>query len=468
MQTMETMFYPRAVAIVGASARETQFTHGVVKGLREAGFPGPVYPVNPRLDQLLGYKVYPSVADIPGPVDLVMVGVPLASVMGVVHQCGQKKVPAMIVFTAGYAEVGGDGIAYEKELLDTAHGYGMRIMGPNCFGLACSESKLTFRAGVPTLPGRGGLIAQSGSMAWSLALLAAERGVYFGKTASIGNASDLEAADFLTYMGRDDRIDFIAIYLEGLHDGRRFLSALRDACRLKPVALWKSGRTKAGSKAAASHTAALAGEADVFRGVARQTGAIWCSDLDDMLEVIPGMRHVGVPAGLRVAVVSAPGGAGVVTADACEDHGLRFAEFQPETVERLRAFLPEFASPRNPVDLTGAIFGDMTLYPRALDAVMDDPGVDLVFVMGPSEIDPELFGRTMADGVSRGRWPKPVVVPWIASEAAFKAGAGILREAGIACYPNPARAAWTVARMAEYGTFRQRRGLPQWGGGRIG
>lgn len=464
---METMFYPRAVAIVGASARETQFTHGVVKGLREAQFPGQVYPVNPRLDELLGYKAYSSVEDIPGPVDLVMVGVPLAAVLGVVHQCGRKNVPAMIIFTSGYAEVGGEGINHERELLDTARGYGMRIMGPNCFGLACSESRLTFRAGVPVRPGRGGLIAQSGSMAWSLALLAAERGVYFGKTASIGNASDLEAADFLAYMGQDDRIDFICLYLEGLHDGRRFLGALRDACRNKPVALWKSGRTSAGSRAAASHTAALAGETEVFRGVARQTGAIWCADLDDMLEMIPGMRHVGIPAGLRVAVVSAPGGAGVVTADACEDHGLHFAEFTGETVERLRSFLPEFASPRNPVDLTGAIFGDMTLYPRALDVVMDDPGVDLVFVLGPSEIDPELFGRTMAEGVSRGRWSKPVVVPWIASGAAFEAGARLLRESGIACYPNPARAAWTVAQLSKYGQFRARRGLPPWGGGRI-
>lgn len=461
------MFHPRAVAIVGASARETQFTHGVVKGLREACFPGPVYPVNPKLDELLGYRVYPSVADIPGPVDLAMVGVPSAAVMSVVHQCGRKNVPAMVVFTAGYAEVGGEGVMLERELLDTARGYGMRIMGPNCFGLACSESRLTFRAGVPVEPGRGGLIAQSGSMAWSLALLAAERGVYFGKVASIGNASDLEAADFLAYMGQDERIDFISLYLEGLHDGRRFLDALRDACRRKPVALWKAGRTKAGSEAAASHTAALAGEADVFRGVARQAGAIWCADLADMLDMIPGMRHAGVPQGLRVAVVSAPGGAGVVTADACEDHGLPFARFAPETEERLRAFLPQFASPRNPVDLTGAIFGDMSLYPRALDVVMEDPGVDLVFVLGPSEIDPGLFGRTMAEGVSRGRWPKPVVVPWIASGSAFEAGAALLRQAGIACYPDPARAAWTVAQLSAYGRFRARRGLPPWGGVRV-
>jgi len=305
-------------------------------------------------------------------------------------------------------------------------------------------------------------------MAWSFALLGAERGVHFGKTASIGNASDLEAADFLTYMGQDDRIDFICLYLEGLQDGRRFLDALRDACRRKPVALWKAGRTEAGSKAAASHTAALAGDTNVFRGVARQTGAIWCADLADMLDMIPGMGHAGVPQGLRVGVVSAPGGAGVVTADACEDYGLRFAQFTPETEARLRAFLPEFASPRNPVDLTGAIFGDMTLYPRALDVVMEDPGVDLVFVLGPSEIDPELFGRTMADGVSRGRWSKPLVVPWIASDKAFEAGAALLRQAGIACYSDPARAAWTVAQLSGYGQFRARRGLDPWGGVRVG
>jgi acetyltransferase len=461
-QTLETMFYPRSIAVVGASSRETQFSHGVLKGLREAGFPGAVYPVNPRLQELLGFRVYPSVADIPGPVDLVMVGVPVGAVMDVVHQCGQKKTPAMVVFTSGFAELGGDGVSLERHLIDTAHGYGMRFMGPNCFGVACAGSRLTYRNGVPLDPGRGGLICQSGSMAWSLALLAAERGVYFDKTASIGNSADLDAADFLAYMGQDDRIDFVCVYLEGLRDGRRFFEVLRETCRHKPVILWKAGRTAAGSRAAASHTAALSGEAHVFRAVARQAGALWAQSLDDTVDLIVGVANIGVPQGRRIGVVSGPGAAGVATADACEELGLPLAVLGPETEAELRSFLPPFASPRNPVDLTAAIFDDMSLYTRATKVVMRDEGVDLVFIMGPSEIEPELFAAQVS--AEKAAWSKPALVPWIASDRAFESGAQVLRRSGVACFKDPARAAWTIARLLEYGQFRQSRGLPAWGG----
>lgn len=461
-ETMETMFYPRSVAVVGASSRETQFSHGVLKGLREAAFPGAVYPVNPRLDELLGYRVYPSVADIPGPVDLVTIGVPATAVLDVVHQCGAKRVPAMVVFTSGFAELGGDGVATERRLVDIAHGYGMRFMGPNCFGLACAGSRLTYRNGVPLAPGRGGLIAQSGSMAWSLALLAAERGVYFDKTASIGNSADLDAADFLAYMGQDTRIDFVCVYVEGLRDGRRFFEVLKETGRRKPVILWKAGRTAAGSRAAASHTAALSGEAHVFRAAARQAGALWARNLDETVDLIVGVANIGVPRGRRIGVVSGPGAAGVATADACEELGLPLAAFGPDTEARLRSFLPPFGSPRNPVDLTAAIFDDMTLYTRATEAVMEDDGVDLVFIMGPSEIEPELFASQVA--AARPGWTKPALVPWIASDRAFESGAATLRRAGIACFKDPARAAWTIATLLDYGAFRDSRGLPPWGG----
>ncbi len=457
------MFHPRSVAIIGASARESQFSHGVVKGLREAGFPGPVYPVNPRLAELLGYKAYPSILDVPGDVDLALVGVPLAAVMDVVHQCGRKKVPAMVVFTSGFAEMGAEGQKLERDLIETAHGYGMRFMGPNCFGLACAESRLTYRAGVPLDPGRGGLICQSGSMAWSLALMAAERGVYFGKTASIGNSADLDACDFLAYMGQDDRIGFVCVYLEGLRDGRRFFEVLKQTCRHKPVALWKAGRTASGSRAAASHTAALSGEAHVFRAAARQAGAVWCETLADMMDMIVGLANIGVPAGPRVGVVSGPGAAGVVTADACEEQGLPFAQFSEQTVAKLKDILPPFGSPRNPVDLTAAIFEDMALYTKAGDVIVADKGVDFMFVLGPSEIDPELFAKLVVERAKH--WPKPTAVPWIGSERAFDAGAAILRKAGIACYEDPARAAWTITRLLDYGRFRASRGLPALGGG---
>ena len=456
------MFYPRSVAVVGASSRETQFTHGVLKGLREADFPGPVYPVNPRLDELLGYKVYASVADIPGDIDLALVGVPMAAVMDVVHQCGKKKVPAMVMFTSGFAELGVEGVDLERQLLETAHGYGMRFMGPNCFGLASADSRLTYRDGVPLDPGRGGLICQSGSMAWSLALLAAEQGVYFGKTASIGNSADLDATDFLAYMGQDDRLDFICLYLEGLADGRRFFEVLKEAGQRKPVILWKAGRTPAGSRAAASHTAALSGEAHVFRAAARQAGAFWAENLDQTMDLIVGLSNMGVPAGRRIGVVSGPGAAGVATADACEEQGLPLAKFEDETVATLRSFLPPFASPRNPVDLTAAIFDHMSLYTRATEVVMADPNVDLVFILGPSEIEPELFGRQVA--AQAETWPKPALVPWIASTEAYETGAQSLRRAGIACYKDPARAAWTVSQLLAYGEYRAARGLGPWGG----
>lgn len=462
METLETMFYPRSVAVVGASARETHFNYGIVKGLRESGFAGPVYPINPRLDELLGWPVYPSVTDIPGPLDLALVGVPAKVVLDVARQCGEVGAKAMVIFTGGFAELGDEGAELQRRLLELTRGYGMRFMGPNCFGLASVGSKLTYRAGVPLAPGRGGLICQSGSMAWSQALLAAERGVYFDKTASIGNAGDLDATDFLAYMGQDERIDFITLYLEGVTDGRRFFAVLKETCRRKPVVLWKAGRSETGARAAASHTAALSGEAHVFRAAARQAGALWCESLTEQIDLTVGVANIGVPAGDRIGVVSGPGAAGVAMADACEEHGLKLATLDQETEERLKAFLPPFATPRNPVDLTGAIFDDMTLYTRSGAEVARDGNVDVLLLPGPSEIEPELFARHVA--AEAAGWAKPVAIPWIASDRAFAAGAAILRNHQIACFNEPTRAAWTIAKLLEYGRFRRARDLAPWGG----
>jgi acyl-CoA synthetase (NDP forming) len=293
-------------------------------------------------------------------------------------------VKAAIVFSAGFSELATkEGRAREADLLAAARRGQVRLVGPNCMGVYVPKSGLGSFPGMPTEQGPIAFVSQSGSLCNRLVWSGAERGLAFSKVISVGNQADLEASDFLEYLATDPETEIIAAYLEGARDGRRLWRALAEAGRRKHLAVLKVGRTRSGAQAASSHTGALAGEAEVWTGLLRQAGALQVSDPDELLDLLVALRYVGRPTGRRMAIVAGPGGPAVSAADACEEAGLELAELSANTQARLRDIVGSAGtSVRNPVDIGLVLGGAADMYRRAVEATIDDPGVDALVVIG--------------------------------------------------------------------------------------
>jgi acyl-CoA synthetase (NDP forming) len=380
---LDELFYPESIAIVGLP-RKMKSGSIFLMGLKDQGFRGKIYPVHPVAEQIEGIKAYPSVSAIPGPVDLAIVMVPHHSALPVIQECGRKGVKGAVLFTAGYKETGTEkGRAMEAELVDAAGSSGMRIIGPNCMGLYCPESGLSFFPGLSTDPGQVGIISHSGSLANILGRVAAKRGIRFSKVASLGNEADLNSTDFLAYLGQDSKTRVVGAYMENVKNGPGFLRTLQKVCREKPVILWKAGLTPEGSRAAASHTGALAGSQEIWEGVVRQAGAVTVVGFEAWVDAMAGFSLLPERWGDRVAIVSGPGGLAVGAADACGREGLRLADLSPGTCSALSEILPPTGtSLRNPIDVgfTGAL--DMAVYDRVTRKAAEDPGVDALLIIG--------------------------------------------------------------------------------------
>jgi acyl-CoA synthetase (NDP forming) len=324
--------------VVGASGNPRSQGYEFVQALTEIGFPGPIYPVNPKLDELLGRKAYPRLEEIPGPVDFVISAVPAGAVLEMVEGCRVKEVKLLHLFTARFSETGReDAAALERELRRRIREAGIRAIGPNCMGIHYPKAKLAFDPVFPHEPGDIGFLTQSGSHAYRVIGRGAERGLRFSKIISYGNALDLGEADFLDHFAEDPDTTVIAAYVEGIRDGRRFFAALRRAAARKPVIIVKGGRSSAGHAAASSHTAALAGQMNVWRGAVRQAGAIEVRTINELLDMLVAFKYVGPAAGNRVAVLGGAGGETVESADLCAEAGLEL----PLPPEDLRAQLRE-------------------------------------------------------------------------------------------------------------------------------
>jgi acyl-CoA synthetase (NDP forming) len=320
---IETLFRPQSIAVVGASANPQSQGYEFVQALVEMGFPGPIYPVNPKLGELLGRKAYPRLEAIPGPVDFVISAVPAVATLELVESASAKGTRLIHLFTARFSETGrDDAVALERELRSRVKKSGIRVIGPNCMGVYYPKAKLTFDPGLPAEPGAVGFLTQSGSHAFRVIRRGKERGLRFSKVISYGNALDLDEADFLDHFAQDPDTKVIAAYVEGIHDGRRFFSALRHATASKPVIILKGGRSVAGHAAASSHTAALAGEMQVWRGAVGQAGAIEVRTINELVDMLVAFEFAGPAAGNRVAVLGGAGGETVESADLCNEAGL--------------------------------------------------------------------------------------------------------------------------------------------------
>jgi acyl-CoA synthetase (NDP forming) len=376
---MDRLFYPRGIAVVGASNEYAKGSSMFLRSLIDLGYAGGLYPVNVSAgEQIMGLRAYKSVMDIPGPVDYAIVGVPAAATAGVVRDCINKCIPYIHFFTAGFKELQNEqGERLERELVEIARGK-TRLIGPNCMGVYCPEARVGFDSNHPTDAGDVAFISQSGGHAINFIRCAAERGLRLSKGISFGNASDLTASDFLEYFTGDSKTRMIGIYIEGAREGRAFFETLKAASREKAVMIWKGGRTTAGTHATIGHTGVLAGSFEVWKGMIKQAGGILVGDSEEMIDLMLGLKYLLPPEGLRTALVTTGGGNSVVASDVCHELGLCLPALAGETQQRLLSVLREAGTiRRNPVDTSAH-----GIVPQNIEKIVDiidlDPNVDCI------------------------------------------------------------------------------------------
>lgn len=456
---------PRHVAIVGASSKGGG--PGFVGGMKAMGFEGPVYPVNPKAEEIGGYKCYPSLLDCPTDVDYVISSVPAPVVPTLIDQAIQKNTRLIHLFTAGFSETGDpERTELERRSIQRAVDHGIRVLGPNCMGLYIPRARVSFMADVPAEPGNVTMISQSGANASEFTHRAMVRGIRFASVFSYGNGADLRDAELLEYAAEDPDTEIITMYTEGVRDGRRFFEALKKAAAAKPVIVLKGGRTDAGGRAARSHTGSLAGSIQVFDAACRQAGAIRVESLDELVDLTVAFRFVPRPLGNRFVMVLSGGGTSVLAADDLASAGLDTPPLTDEVREELAKYIPiAGTSIRNPVDIN--MFTDNEALPQILDAVGQAPNADAVYFHvsfnwnlpgNPEERAEQLIDR-IREAQSRVAKPFVLVVEpgrelhQVEQEHAF---VKLAWEHAFPVFPTPLRAAEAYAHVLRW--YRERPG----------
>jgi acyl-CoA synthetase (NDP forming) len=452
MKDLNSVFWPRSIAIVGVP-RGFEPGRVFLRGLLDQGFSGEIFPVNPKADFIDGLRVYPSLKAVSAEIDQVIIVVPAQAVMPVLEECGQKKVKAVVIYTSGFAETGGEeGRRREEEVQQIARKMGFHVIGPNCMGIYHPQNHMAFFPGMPREMGKVGMISQSGSLTILLSRLAEPRGVRFSKMISSGNECDLNSSDFLEFLGDDPETEVIGAYLEGVKNGPAFLRALRETSRNKPVVIWKAGRTPGGAKAASSHTGSLAGSTMAWEALKGQGGVLMAKNPEEFMDLLSVCYYLPKKVGKRLAILSGPGGPAVSAADACEEYGLQVAQLQAQTRAELKAILPKTGtSANNPVDLGLASVFEVDLYGRAAACVGLDPGVDALIFQGRG-VTPELdikYATLLVQAQQKIR--KPFLVVSLGGMYLEEQSVNALIKAGIPVYPSAERAIWAYANLYRYG-----------------
>ncbi len=453
------IFAPRSVAVIGASRDPGKVGHAIFRNILE-GFQGVVYPVNPKAQAIRAVRTYPSVLEIPDPVDLAIIIVPAPDVRAVLDECGRKGVRGVVVISAGFREAGPEGRRREADIKDVIRTYGFALVGPNCLGVLNTDPRVrlnaTFARAMPA-PGNIAFLSQSGALTTAVLDYARARGIGFSKLVSMGNKADVNELELLAALRDDPHTDVILLYLEELTDGRRFITLCREItgeiATPKPILAVKSGRTPAGARAVSSHTGALAGSDEVYDAIFLQSGVLRVESVEELFHYAAAFANQPLPSGRRVAIVTNAGGPGIMAADASVRQGLELAAFTEGTKQALRLALPAEAAIDNPVDVIGDAQHDR--YQTALRAVLRDPGSDgAVVVLTPQAVtDIEQIARVVADEVHAGH--KPVLASFMGI-VDVSGGVRILEEARIPHYGFPEDAVRAFRAMVHYAEWVRR------------
>ncbi|NOZ49054.1 MAG: bifunctional acetate--CoA ligase family protein/GNAT family N-acetyltransferase [Chloroflexi bacterium] len=447
---LDPIFSPRTVALIGATEREGSVGRTILWNLLSSPFGGTIFPVNPKRPNVLGIKSYPDIASIPDPVDLAIIVTPARTVPGIIGECIAAGVPGAIIISAGFKEIGPEGAALEKEILEKARAGNMRIIGPNCLGVMSPVTGLnaTFAASMAN-KGNIGFISQSGALCTAVLDWSYNEYVGFSHFVSIGSMLDVSWGDLIYYLGEDESTDAIVIYMETVGDARSFIAAAREVALTKPIIVIKAGRTAAAAKAAASHTGSLAGSDGVLDAAFRRCGVLRVDRISEMFDIAEVLAKQPRPQGNRLSIVTNAGGPGVLATDALVSGDGELAPICDETMARLNKLLPAAWSHNNPIDVLGD--ADPARYADTLDLLADDPNADAMLVIltpqamtDPTETAAELARRVQARGTG-----KPVLASWMGGDL-IQAGERILNQANIPTYPYPDTAARVFNYMWRY------------------
>ncbi|MEE8453445.1 MAG: CoA-binding protein, partial [Limibaculum sp.] len=400
MTTLDDLLNPRSIAIVGASDDPTRIGGRPLRHMINQKFEGGIYPVNPRRDTVQGLRAYPTLLDIDGDVDFVLVAVPAPMVAETVRAAAVKKAKTVMVFSSGFAETGPDGKAMQDELTAIARETGVRVVGPNCLGAFNAETRFypTFTSTIDRAtpqPGGISIASQSGAYGSHIYMASHMRGLGIRYWLTTGNEADLHVAEVIRLLAEREDVHTIMAYAESIKDGPMLVEALETARANRiPVIFMKVGRSEVGAQAATSHTASLAGEDAIYDAVLRQYGAWRVNSTEEMLDIAYACRPRIYPAGKRLGLVTISGGAGVLMADAAADHGLDVAPMPEDAQAELKAILP-FAAPRNPVDVTAQFFNDLSIVPKFTKAMLDRGGYDALIGFWTSVAGSPVLGNPL-------------------------------------------------------------------------
>jgi acetyl coenzyme A synthetase (ADP forming)-like protein len=434
--TMNRMMRPNAVAVIGASAENGKIGNSVMKNLINGGYAGEIYPINPKADEILGKKAYKSIADVPGEVDVAVFAVPAKFVPQALREVGEKNVPAAVLIPSGFGETGNHEL--QDEIVKIGREHGVRLLGPNIYGYYYTPQNLCATFCTPyDVKGGVALTSQSGGI--GMAILGFARTTKTGVSAivGLGNKSDLDEDDLLTYFEQDDDTNVVAMHLEDLKDGRAFVEAAQRITKKKPVVVLKAGRTAMGARAAGSHTGALAGDDQVYDDILRQSGVVRAYSLNDMLEYARGIPVLPTPKGENVVIITGAGGSGVLLSDAIVDNGMSLMEIPPDLDEAFRKFIPPFGAAGNPIDITGG--EPPSTYEATIRLGLEDDRIHALVlgywhtIVTPPMVFAELTARVVAEAREKGI-EKPVVAS-LAGDTEVEEASTYLYDHGIVAYP---------------------------------
>ena len=435
VEQMNRIMRPNAVAVIGASAENGKIGNSVMKNLINGGYQGTIYPIHPSADSILGKKAYKSVKDVPGEIDVAVFAIPAKFVAQALTEVGEKKIPGAVLIPSGFAETGN--VAGQNELVEIGRKYGVRLMGPNIYGFYYTPKNLcaTFCTAYD-VKGKAALSSQSGGI--GMAIIGFSRSAKMGVSAivGLGNKSDIDEDDLLTFFEQDDNTQIIAQHCEDLKDGRGFAEVAKRVSRKKPVVVLKAGRTSMGARAASSHTGALAGNDKIYDDVFKQSGVIRARSLRDLLEFARGIPVLPTPKGNNVVIITGAGGSGVLLSDACVDNGLSLMSMPADLDAAFRKFIPPFGAAGNPVDITGG--EPPTTYQNTVRLGLEDPRIHALILGYWHTIitPPMVFARLMVEVVDQMRAQgieKPVVAS-LAGDVEVEEAAEYLYQHGIPAY----------------------------------
>jgi len=485
INAMENIFTPKSIAFVGASKNIGKWGGIVFTNLVRGGYEGSIYPVNPKAETILDHKTYKSVSDIPGDVDLAIFTIPAAAMPDAISDCVAKGVKAGVVITAGFGELGEEGRKLQNEMVSRATAGGMVLVGPNGQGIAVPRSKLfPWLPSFMPEPGEIGIASQSGSLSTGMSRRLAEVGFGSSKVISVGNCADLSWPDYIDYFRRDSETNVVMLYIEGINDGREFFRAAKKLALEKPVVIIKSGKTSAGAKAAATHTGSIANSDAVFDAACRQAGIVRAERLEQAVVLAAAFIKTPLPRGRRLCILTEAGGEGVMTADAAEQKGLDLIELSDSTIDKLKAHLPPWWAPNNPVDTVAGLGygGPKELIPILMESPETDGVIyhDIGWIYTMTDpvkkkhcpgVEKDSIGNAWAEHEIEtskilldytNRWDKPLLITSTVAKLAVRRNYEavlMFLEKGVMVYPTLEDVVDAFAALAQRYEFLKREGV---------